>query len=429
MRSFLLVPAALLTAMVSATAASGQSSVPAFNTIRTPTSPAFVLLGVEPSSVERPTTPADFAASIVNATDNFSSLPKNFALEASPYWLVGHPGQDWRADVKRTVLQSAQRTFTLAAATAQTGTEAAAVTGLAVSGRVSLLSGHLTASTIQQLARIDSLAAVEQGELLRRLLKAGLPAADKLLGFAAQADAGEATANNDTIIKGLTALTEGGNAGAIGAAKNVLKAQVALARRIATSDEDRSAVDAAEAQLASSLSKEPDEISEADGPAAKALVAARQQFASAREGVVVEFAGGASWSAPNAVIDSVALSRWGAWLTVGYELPKVSFVGVLRYLDSGTSMADDAVDVGGRVAISQDLYAISVEYVDRHFIHGADVPRPWRLAGMFDYKVSSTLWLTGSFGRDYESTKAGSLLARLGASVQLSKDRYQAASP
>lgn len=431
MRFSTVVPAALVVTVLTGNVATGQTSVPAFNTIRTPTSPAFVLLGVEPTSVERPTTPSDFAASIVNATDQLSALPKNFALEASPYWLIGHPGQDWRADEKRTVLQSVQRTFSLAAATAQTGTEEAPVTGLAVSGRVALLSGHLSPSTVQQLARLDTLAAAEQAELLGRLKDVGDAAAGKLAVFAAQADAQQGTANNDAITKGLLALIEGGDAAAatIAAAKDALNAQVALARQIATADADKRAVDMAAATLTASLNKEPDEISEAEAPAAKALAEARQQFASAREGVVVELAGGASWSAPNAVIDSVALSRWGAWFTVGYEMPKVSFLGVLRYLDSGTSSADDAVDVGGRVAISRDVYAISVEYVDRHFIHGADVPRPWRLAGVFDYKISSTLWLTGSFGRDYESTKAGSLLARLGASVQFSKDRYQAAKP
>jgi len=49
-----------------------------------PNSPAFNLLEISPSAVDKPTTPADFAISLANASNNFSLLPKNYAIEFMP---------------------------------------------------------------------------------------------------------------------------------------------------------------------------------------------------------------------------------------------------------------------------------------------------------------------------------------------------------
>jgi len=49
-----------------------------------PNSPAFNLLEISPSAVDKPTTPNDFAISFANASNNFSLLPKNYAIEFLP---------------------------------------------------------------------------------------------------------------------------------------------------------------------------------------------------------------------------------------------------------------------------------------------------------------------------------------------------------
>ena len=67
---------ALAAATLCVTAHAQENSggdVPAYNTIRTPASPAFVLLGMEPSSVERPNTPADLALTVLNSTAALTS--------------------------------------------------------------------------------------------------------------------------------------------------------------------------------------------------------------------------------------------------------------------------------------------------------------------------------------------------------------------
>lgn len=61
--------------------------------LKTPPSPAFVLMGIAPSAVERPTTPRALGASLLSALNDSSnsSAPKNFALDVAPYWLRSHP--------------------------------------------------------------------------------------------------------------------------------------------------------------------------------------------------------------------------------------------------------------------------------------------------------------------------------------------------
>ena len=47
-------------------AAAAQQQPPEFDSLRTPSAPAFNVLDIEPSAVERPATPSDAAVSFVN---------------------------------------------------------------------------------------------------------------------------------------------------------------------------------------------------------------------------------------------------------------------------------------------------------------------------------------------------------------------------
>ncbi len=58
-------------------AAQSENAGPAFNGLRTPVSPAFLLLGVAPTVVERPNTPSDFALSVLNRGASLTNLPRD----------------------------------------------------------------------------------------------------------------------------------------------------------------------------------------------------------------------------------------------------------------------------------------------------------------------------------------------------------------
>jgi hypothetical protein len=59
--------------------------------LKAPSSPAFVLLGVEPTSVERPETPKALIVDLVSTLQESQGIPKDYALALAPYWLKDHP--------------------------------------------------------------------------------------------------------------------------------------------------------------------------------------------------------------------------------------------------------------------------------------------------------------------------------------------------
>ena len=80
--------------------------------LQAPASPAFNLLDISPNTVERPTNPTDFALSLSNASENFSVIPKNYAIEFAPGWLFNSKNityQDFISDknVWKNIMQTA----------------------------------------------------------------------------------------------------------------------------------------------------------------------------------------------------------------------------------------------------------------------------------------------------------------------------------
>lgn len=56
-----------------------------------PTSPAFSLLDISTSTIERPATAKVFALSIANAVGQSQGIPKSYAVEIAPFWFLRHP--------------------------------------------------------------------------------------------------------------------------------------------------------------------------------------------------------------------------------------------------------------------------------------------------------------------------------------------------
>src|SRR5574340_1225846 len=81
------------------------------NDIQTPQSPAFVLLGIEPNSISKPTTPRAVAASFVSA------VQQGGALEMAPYGLASHPNLTFDDYYNAGLGQTIMQTLSLSVAT------------------------------------------------------------------------------------------------------------------------------------------------------------------------------------------------------------------------------------------------------------------------------------------------------------------------
>ena len=58
--------------------------------LKLPSSPAFILLDVAPTSIDRPTTTKAFSTSILNSINENNGIPENYALDFAPYWFFKH---------------------------------------------------------------------------------------------------------------------------------------------------------------------------------------------------------------------------------------------------------------------------------------------------------------------------------------------------
>jgi hypothetical protein len=61
------------------------------NDLQAPNSPAFILLDVAPTLIERPTSSKAFATSIINSIAENNGIPQNYAVEFTPFWFFKHP--------------------------------------------------------------------------------------------------------------------------------------------------------------------------------------------------------------------------------------------------------------------------------------------------------------------------------------------------
>ena len=106
------LPFISILSMLMCTFSSAQDSIKTqLLDLRTPPSPAFVLLGIEPTSIDKPTTPRAVAASLI------TTVRQGGALEVAPYWLKSHPFLTFDEYYKAGIFQSMLQTFSTSFAT------------------------------------------------------------------------------------------------------------------------------------------------------------------------------------------------------------------------------------------------------------------------------------------------------------------------
>jgi hypothetical protein len=356
-RPFMLVCLSLLAA-----AAAAQ---PDLQLLQAPSSPAFVLLGVEPASVERPGDPSDLSVSLLTATQKFSVLPQNYAMGFAPYWLLGAGKRvtfdQWRREgsLATTIAQTLDLSF--AAVSRETD-----VTALGVGLRFSLRRGSIPAS-----AAADRLAELEAAQLdAARDLSARIMAAESA----------------DTVMTALEAVLL--TPGLTPEASAVVEQAIATRRT----------------QLVAAL--EP--LAREKYYAKLGELAAQVDLR--RQGFKLDFAGGATGDFPGRKVEDGRLDRGGAWLTGGYEGSRFAFLGVARWMAENVAGGDNvsSFDAGARVVYAgARRFAASLEGLNRW----SSADDTWRASLIVDYDVLPNRTLSVSLGRDFEGRATGNLIA------------------
>jgi len=85
--ALLVIGASATDAQAQGTPAPPQPAFPLDLTV--PDLPAFILLGVSPTEIARPTLPTALSANVSTSSSNSTNLlPTNYALEIAPYWML-----------------------------------------------------------------------------------------------------------------------------------------------------------------------------------------------------------------------------------------------------------------------------------------------------------------------------------------------------
>lgn len=353
-----------------------QKKLPDFNLIRTPNSPAFSVLGIQPTSIERPNTPADLTISLDNATEGFSKFPQNYSLELSPYWLSKEPmSLTWRDDIVRSVEESLKRTFSISFATTNRKVGEKEVRGLSYGLRAFILSGKMSKKSEDHIKALEAQLAdysskvfeIDSGALRIEFQKRMIEA--------------------DTI------------------KKKQLNA-------IAWYNNERSRQNQKRVEEENSRKEDLKENLEEEG----------QLFAPQREGLIIELAYAGAYR-NDTINTELRKGGYAFWVTPAYVEEDYSVVGVYRQLKD--SIGNKSTEYGVRLVCTKSRYAISVEYLKGEYQSETPLPNRERFSILVEYLLSKSMWLTLSFGDDNKNPQGvNKLFSSLGLKYNLSSKRY-----
>jgi hypothetical protein len=170
-------------ASVSSVGAQATQSVD-IDDLRTPSSPAFVLLGVTPTAVERPENAKALVFNLLSTASQGGGLPQNYALQVAPYWLKSHPDLQFEDYQNPSFLTGVVRSLSLSVATSpledESGEEAITIgTRLGLGARTNLVGGQrnpVLDRKLDELRKLQEEALDDPGDpdLRARLIQAAL---------------------------------------------------------------------------------------------------------------------------------------------------------------------------------------------------------------------------------------------------------------
>lgn len=347
--------------LCAAFALNAQEDTLSLKDLEVPNAPGFILLDKAPSTIERPKSTKAFVLSVLNAFDSGNGIPKNYAVEFTPFWFFRHPrmtaykyaGLNADKDRQRVFSQLQRLSVSAAFVSGNDTATAQAVNNLALGLRANLLTWR-SRSDIEDLKAAHQKVVSYLRSLDQRLTAAGIVY-----------DPADPASYNKKVSDFLAA------------------------------EEKARANDKSE--LAAILKRRA--VFAIDGAVGYNHFFLNNQFADSHFG------------------------RFGAWLTLNYSqvLNKadkdrnyLNLYALGRYIGDGTTFlrgeykVQNFLDLGGKCELEFKKLAVSYEYIFRSNENGDT----FRSSGMIKYKISDKLLLTGAFGKNFGD--ANNLISLLG---------------
>ena len=360
--------------------------------LRAPSSPAFNLLGVAPSLIERPTDLNAFRVSIQNASNSFTQLPSEYSVEVAPanFTRLDNLTLDkYNSTQFRDVFW---QSFSLSAGLAQgdlkdrVTDDSGTFSKLGLGIRFSILRPAWNAATLSAYNKLhDALAAAMHPTEELILHDPTLDSLSHAYRTYAREHHGE-----PGLEAALSAITQQKNARI-----NVLRTQ----------------------HLNDSLY----------------FLAVRntaKAFRIDRYGPFLDFAGGIALDFPDSRFNYSQMSRAGAWLTGGFENSGGGFsaMAIIRYLyhpeeqftnDQGRLDRANISTLDGGIRIlltaAGGKLSLSAEGIYRSILNAGLLQPNWRYTINTDYDIGLNKKLTFALGKNFDGTlsKSGNIIAAL----------------
>lgn len=395
MRHIQLMILAVSTLTLPATAQVTVDTTIRLDLLKSPASPAFNILGIAQSEIERPADLNAFALSIQNATNNFTSIPESYAFQIAPF-LMGKKKYSLNQfdDNRQTFKQSFQFSagYTHIGPKGKEQVDSLKTTKLGLGLKFSIVRPRWTADTRNKYTVLKQaqIKLIEE----RRTYEAKHPQ--------------YSTLKEKKLRLQLLEMKDSLN-------EKQLNEFNQLIRDIR--------------ELEEGIGDDYDDVL----PTGEAFAAARKAataFKTERAGFFLDFSGGMALDFPDNRFNNSNVYRAGMWLTGGNENGNkgISSLFILRYLYNPTTLFAapaglvkgaklSTFDMGGRflLDVSREKFVLSAEALYRSILGSSVVDPSWRLVLNAEYDLGSNRKVTFAFGRDFDGTisKGGNLVAMI----------------
>lgn len=352
--------------------------------LKDPNSPAAAILGIASSDIPRLSDPTSFMMSLRQATDNFTQIPVNYAIDISPIWLLAPNKIKVKHFLDNNPIHNIPQSLVVSVGFNNDDVQNSELqtipnTSLGFGFKFSVLRGNISNNTK---------AAIQKSiELSRKRNTNKNIIVDSLFN---------ASTDYQRINAALTS--------ADSTTREMLKTQLSLltSQINAKAEEEMTSYDAQFAQITQSLD-------------------------FTRTGLKIDMDAAMAVAFPNRVYDEGSVNKVGAWLTAGYETQGgFSTLGIVRYLyNPEASYLDDnqvmfeadlsLLQAGLRLLYNKNNFSFSFEILSQNTLNNDDLSATYKYLINTEYQLVDNTKLSLTFGKDYDGmiSKSGNVISAL----------------
>ena len=373
--------------------------------LKTPSSPAFTILGLQPTEIARPKTLEAIEASLLNSffQENNFRLSNNLAIEFSPYWLISHPDLTFEKYINPTIGDNILFNSSLSVGTVKYNNDVdtnIVSTDIGFGYRTMIFTGQplqeneeliksVKIISLNQSLILDSYSIVvfyiDNCNNVSELIDSLNNNMETFWGSSISELQDRINIMNDIIFPYLYNLKE-------------------------TDYQD------AKDKILNELPNKLTELAEY-----KAITEAATKLENANKdnvGFLLEFAAAFVLDFPTSTFQYSGIPKWGIWLTPTYRLENqlLEFIGLLRFIKNEIpAQPSDNFDFGAKVNYQLNKFSISAECIGRYqtakifeeTINDTTTTKKvsssdFRAVVNLDYRITDNLILSYSFGENFD---------------------------